>query len=105
MQGPAAGTHEVTRQRVEKASISAHALIVEPVVGPAFQKVRSRKKRRDQTPFTIDANLAGSVRPHIATFIALCRKHKVPRVGEWASVDEVVQVLREGYEMSEEESF
>ena len=41
----------VIRRRVEKVSIACHALIVEPVVGPAFRKVRFRKKKRDESPF------------------------------------------------------
>jgi hypothetical protein len=97
--------NDTVRARVEKASIACHALLVEPVVSPAFQKVRSRKKRRDPTPFTLDPDLAQQLRPQLATFLGLCRKHQIPRIGEWASVEEVVQVLKEGYGMDPTDQF
>jgi hypothetical protein len=96
---------DTIRQRVEKASIACHAIIVDLVVGPAFQKVRSQKKRRDETPFEIAPSLAASMRPHLVRFLELCAKHQIPRVGEWASVEEVVEVLREGYGLVAGEDF
>ncbi len=96
---------EEIRARVEKASIACHALMVEDVVRPAFQKIRSRKKERDQTPFVLDAGVAGRVRPHLARFFDLCRIHGVERMGEWGSLDEVAEVLREGYGMASSQSF
>jgi hypothetical protein len=96
---------DMIRWRVEKASIACHAIIVDLVLGPAFQKVRERKKRRDETPFEIDASLAESMRPDLVRFLDLCARHEVPRVGEWASVDEVIQVLRQGYGLAEGERF
>jgi hypothetical protein len=96
---------ETIRSRVEKASISAHALMVEPVLGPAFQKVRSRKKTRDQTPFELDATLKEAARPYLREFLHLCRKHEIPRVGEWASLEEVVQVLKEGFGLKPTDTF
>jgi hypothetical protein len=53
----------------------------------------------------LDPVVAGEVRPHIATFLDLCRRHAVPRMGEWASIDEVADVLREGYGMQAGEPF
>jgi hypothetical protein len=93
------------RRRVEKAAIACHALRVEPVVSPAFQKVRSRKKRRDLTPLTLDPDVARRLRPQLVTFLDLCRKHQIPRIGEWASVEEVVEVLKEGYGMEPDDRF
>ena len=93
------------RKRVEKASIAGHALIVEAAASPAFQKVRSRKKTRDPTPFVSDPAVSGMLRPQLAIFFDLCRRHGVPRMGEWASIDEVADVLREGYGMQKGEPF
>ena len=101
----AMASSETIRSRVEKASISAHALMVEPVLGPAFQKVRSRKKTRDQTPFELDATLKEAARPYLREFLHLCRKHEIPRVGEWASLEEVVQVLKEGFGLKPTDTF
>jgi hypothetical protein len=99
-----ADSDEIHR-RVEKATIACHALRVEPVVSPAFQKVRSRKKRRDPTPLTLDPDVARRLRPQLVTFLDLCRKHQIPRIGEWASVEEVVEVLKEGYGMEPDDRF
>ncbi len=97
--------NETIENRAEKASISAHALMGESVLGPAFQKVRSRKKTRDQTPFELDSALKEAARPYLSTFLHLCRKHEIPRVGEWASLEEVVEVLKEGYGLKPTETF
>lgn len=93
------------RKRIEKASIACHALIVEPLVAPAFQKVRSRKKERDDSPFQLDSGPAQELRPRLAVFLDLCRKHGIPRMGEWATIEEVAEVLREGYGLKEDEAF
>ena len=88
---------DVIRDRVEKASISSHALMAGPVIEPAFQKVRLRTKGDDTPPPEIDPGIAEQVLPQLKTFLALCRKYGVPRIGELASFDDVVQVLRETY--------
>jgi hypothetical protein len=93
------------RKRLEKASIACYALIVERAVGPAFQKIRSRKKNRDRTPFELDPEIAEKIRPYLGTFFGLCRKHGIPKIGEWATVDEVAEVVREGYGMAEDDPF
>lgn len=92
------------QERLEKASIGCHALIVESVVSQAFQKIRSRKKNRDKTPFVLDVQ-ARKIRPYLGPFFDLCRKHDIPKMGEWATLDEVEEVVREGYKMEEGESF
>jgi len=67
--------------------------------------VRSRKKTRDQTPFELDSVLKEAARPYLSAFLHLCRKHEIPRVGEWASLEEVVEVLKEGYGLKPTETF
>ncbi len=101
----AAAESDEIRKRVEKASIACHALIVEPLAAPAFQKIRSRKKTRDKTPFILDPTLARELRPHLARFLDLCRRHGVLRMGEWASIEEVADALREGCGMQAGEPF
>jgi len=96
---------DTIRRRVEKASIACHAIVVDAVVGPAFQKVRERKKRRDETPFELDAALAERMRPALSRYLELCARYEIPRVGEWASVEEVIAELRQGYGLAEGESF
>jgi len=94
------------RARVEKASICCHALIVEPVVAPAYFKAKLRRRNADDgKPLVFDPELARELRPHVAAFIALCRKHGSKMPGEWASLDEVVVALREGLGMASGEEF
>ncbi|MBU7004627.1 MAG: DUF4838 domain-containing protein, partial [Theionarchaea archaeon] len=93
------------RNRLEKASMGCHALIVEPVVYRAHQKVRTRKRNRDEDPLELDPQVARRVRPHLQTFFDLCRRHGVVNVGEWGTYQEVEAVLREWYGMEEGEAF
>ena len=88
---------DAVRDRVEKASISSHALIASPVIEPAFQKVRLRTKGDDTPPPEIDPGIAAQVLPDLRAFLGLCRKYRVPRIGELGSFDEVVEVLRVAY--------
>jgi len=94
------------RTRVEKASICAHALIVEPVVTPAYFKAKSRRRNLDDgKPLVFDPALARELRPHVAAFLSLCKKHGSKMPGEWAGIDEVTAALREGFGMASGEEF
>jgi len=93
------------KSRLEKASIGCHALVVEPVVYSAHQKVRTRKRNRDREPLELDEQVARDTRPHLQEFFDLCRKHGVVKVGEWGTWQEVEAVLREWYGMGGGEKF
>jgi hypothetical protein len=103
--GMEAAESEEIRARVEKASIACHALMVEGVARPAFQKIRGRKKERDSTPFVLDRSAAEEARPRLKDFFKLCSVHGVERMGEWASLDEVAEILKEGYGMAKAQPF
>jgi hypothetical protein len=94
------------RRRVEKASICCHALILEPIMTPAYFKAKARRMGRDDgSAFALPVGPAEELRPLLADFIALCKKHGVERSGEWAGWDGVEAALRESYGIAPDESF
>jgi len=46
---------------------------------------------------------ADAARPQLARWLELCRKHGIDRPAEWASLDEVVAVLKEAYGLGKDE--
>ena len=70
-----------------------------------FLDIPEAYSNSDDSPFHLDPDLARELRPRLAVLLDLCRKHGIPRMGEWATIDEVAGVLREGYGMEEDEAF
>ena len=94
------------RGRVEKASICCHALVVEPVITPAYFKAKSRRMGNDDgKPLALAPEPAQALRPEVAKFLALCRKYNVKMPAEWANLEEVVKALKEGYGMNAADEF
>ena len=83
---------DTLRQRVEKASISAHRAAIEPVWGL-------------REPSDLDSELKQRMRPLVQKFFSLCEAHGVTRVSESRSVADAKQRLRRLFELAADEEF
>ncbi|MBS3762738.1 MAG: DUF4838 domain-containing protein, partial [Planctomycetes bacterium] len=90
---------EELRRRVEKASICAYRLAIEPVALAAFQ---SPWKEMGARP---SAEKLKELRPMVRHLFDLCDEYDVARVAEGMSVKEARNKLRKLYELQDGEDF
>jgi len=95
---------DAIRRRLERETIGCYAVLVDPVTSPAMQKAHSRAHGMDDgKPVVLDGESMRSARPYLRKFLELCRKHGVKQFSERVSVDVLEQMLREGYNLGENE--
>jgi hypothetical protein len=87
-----AGSNEVLRERVAKASVSAYRAAIEP----AWIL---------QEPSDLDVELKQRMRPLVRQFFSLCETHGVTRVSEGQSVDEIKARLHKLFELTDGKEF
>ena len=100
----AATDDEVLRMRLERETLGCHAVFVDPVTDPAAKRANIYF-RDDGTPFALDRDAMQAARPHLATFFALCRKHKVKEIANCAPLGSLDRILREAYGLRKKEAW
>ena len=90
---------DAVRQRVEKASVSAYRLAIEPLCTIAFEPPWKELKAR------ADPELAARMRPRVRRLFELCDKHGVTMATEWLPIAEARKRIREVFGLKEGEEF
>ena len=97
---------DVTRERVEKASIWASRAAVGNLPVRLSGGLRARWSRGEVKEFeTLDPADARRARPYLSRLLELCKKHGVTQWSEGWSIDDALPVLRRFFKLGEGEAF
>jgi hypothetical protein len=102
----ASTTDDIIRKRLEKETVGCYGVLIAPVTDPAYQKgLRQDQKRDDGKPFRVMIEDADAAWPYLERYFALARKHGLTRYTDNVSMDRLERLLREAYNLKEDEAF
>lgn len=97
---------DVVRQRLELASVSAHAMMVDALLDTGMPMTLNWRVHRRRPLFLrpMEAELAAA-RPHLKRMFEISERYGITMWSEWLSAEQAKEAMRKLYNLAEGESF